>query len=91
MYVAPSDFMALTHGGVLCDAKDRLGVTEFELAMREQLRLYAQVEIDNFIYNLILKFRPLMTQQHSYITLSLLWPSSNTQVTYDSDYLTISN
>jgi hypothetical protein len=45
MHVAPSDFVALTRGGALCDAKDRLGAAEFELAMREQIRLYAQAEI----------------------------------------------
>ncbi len=43
IYMAPSDFVALTHGGALCDGKDRLGATEFEVAMREQLRLYTQV------------------------------------------------
>ena len=42
MHVAPSDFVALTRGGTLCDATDRLGAAEFELAMREQIRLYAQ-------------------------------------------------
>ena len=45
VYVAPSDFVALTHGGALCDDMDRLGATEFELAMREQLRLYTQVDV----------------------------------------------
>jgi hypothetical protein len=42
MHVASSDFMALTRGGALCDAEDRLGPAEFELAMREQIRLYTQ-------------------------------------------------
>jgi hypothetical protein len=46
MHVAPSDFVALTRGGTLCDAKDRLGAAEFELAIREQIRLYAQAEND---------------------------------------------
>jgi hypothetical protein len=47
MHVAPSDFVALTRGGALCDTKDRLGAAEFELAMREQIRLYAQAESDS--------------------------------------------
>jgi hypothetical protein len=46
MHVAPSDFVALTRGGALCDSKDRLGAAEFELAMREQIRLYAQARND---------------------------------------------
>ncbi len=46
MHVAPSDFVALTRGGTLCDDKDRLGAAEFELAMREQIRLYTQAVND---------------------------------------------
>ena len=45
MHVAPSDFVAFTRGGALCDDADRLGPAEFELAMREQIRLYAQAPI----------------------------------------------
>ncbi len=46
MHVAPSDFVALTRGGALCDAEARLGAAEFALAIREQIRLYAQAEND---------------------------------------------
>ncbi len=52
--MAPSDFVALTHGGALCDNKDRMGAAEFELAMREQLRFYTQV--NSTISNVFLDF-----------------------------------
>ena len=35
MHVAPSDFMALTRGGELCDERGQLGLAEFEQAMRK--------------------------------------------------------
>jgi hypothetical protein len=45
--VAPSDFMALTQGGKLCDDQGELGLAEFEQAMRGQIRLYAQGQLAN--------------------------------------------
>jgi hypothetical protein len=43
--VAPSDFMALTLGGELCDDEGQLGPAEFEQAMRGQILLYAQGQL----------------------------------------------
>ena len=45
--MAPSDFVAFTRGGALCDARGQLGLAEFELAMREQIRLYTQSQLAN--------------------------------------------
>ena len=45
--MAPSDFVAFTRGGTLCDRKGQLGLAEFELAMREQIRLYTQSQLAN--------------------------------------------
>jgi hypothetical protein len=42
IHLNEADFAVLTRGGALCDAAGRVGPKEFELAMRAQLRLYAQ-------------------------------------------------
>jgi hypothetical protein len=47
IHIAPSDFVAFTHGGSLCDGKGQLGVIQFELAMREQILLYIQGQLTN--------------------------------------------
>jgi hypothetical protein len=47
IHVAPSDYMALTRGGKLCDDRGQLGLKEFEQAMRGQILLYAQGQLAN--------------------------------------------
>ena len=47
IHVAPSDYMALTRGGELCNAEGHLGPDEFEAAMREQIRQYIQGQLAN--------------------------------------------
>jgi hypothetical protein len=47
IHVAPSDFVAFTRGGKLCDRRGQLGSAEFEVAMRDQMRLYTQSQLAN--------------------------------------------
>jgi hypothetical protein len=47
IHIAPSDYVAFTRGGTLCDEKGQLGVVQFELAMREQILLFIQGQLTN--------------------------------------------
>ena len=45
IHLTESDFMVFTDNGVLCDDKGMMGPHEFEVAMRKQIRLYAQRQL----------------------------------------------
>jgi hypothetical protein len=47
IHMAPSDFVAFTRGGSLCDERGQLGEVQFELAMREQILLFIQSQLTN--------------------------------------------
>jgi hypothetical protein len=43
IHITISDFAALTQRGALCSANGEMDTRDFELAMRQQLRLFVQV------------------------------------------------